>query len=106
MYLCISYDITSTKTRNYIVKVLEGYWFRVQKSVFEIQCNKSQYNRLKKSLKKALSIAEHKYPKDHKNIDSVKFYILSKVGEWNLDGRIDWVWKGFEKIYFEDCLIL
>lgn len=106
MYVSVSYDVTSDKTRRYIVKVLESYGFRVQRSVFEIECTMSQYKRLKNSLQKVLEKAKKNYPDDHDNIDSVKFYILSKVGEGNLDGRIDGVGEGYEKVYFEDCLIL
>jgi hypothetical protein len=36
----------------------------------------------------------------------VKFYILSKVGEWNLDGRVDWLWDWYEQAYFDDFLII
>ena len=106
MYISVSYDISSTKARNKVVNLLESYGFRVQKSVFEIQCNESQYKRLKKSLEKILWYAEKDYTESHTNIDSIKFYILSKSGEWSLDGRIDGLGAGFEKIYFDDCLIL
>lgn len=106
MYVSISYDITLTKARNKVVKLLESYGFRVQKSVFEVQLNKRQYRKLKKDLEYILNWANKEYPEEHKNIDSVKFYILSKEGEWNLDGRIDGVWEGFNKVYFEDFLIM
>jgi len=46
------------------------------------------------------------YPDGHENIDSIKFYILSKMGESSIEGRIDGIWEWFEKVYFEDCLIL
>jgi CRISPR/Cas system-associated endoribonuclease Cas2 len=106
MYLSISYDITDTKTRNKIVNVLESFWFRVQKSVFEIECNASQFKTLKKYLEVLLENADKIYGEDHSNVDSVKFYILSKVGEGDLSGRIDGLWKWYEKIYFQDVLIL
>jgi hypothetical protein len=89
MYVSVSYDITSTKARNRVVTLLESYGFRVQKSVFEIECNESQYRRLKIQLEAILTWANSQYPEDHCNGDSIKFYILSKVGEGNLDGRID-----------------
>lgn len=106
MYLAVTYDISANKTRNTVVKILESYGFRVQKSVFEIQCNVSQYKRLKKSLEKVLSRAEEIYGEEHENKDSVKFYVLSKVGERSLEGRIDGLWKWYEEVYFEDCLII
>ena len=106
MYLSISYDISSTKARNKVVKLLESYGFRVQKSVFEVQLNKRQYKILKKKLSSILKWTNKDYTEEHINIDSVKFYILSKEWEWNLDWRIDGVGEWFEKIYFEDFLIM
>ncbi|UFX83267.1 CRISPR-associated endonuclease Cas2 [Candidatus Absconditicoccus praedator] len=106
MYLSISYDITNTKARNRVVKLLESYGFRVQKSVFEVQLNDRQFKILKKQLKKILDWAKKQYPDEHENIDSVKFYILSKVGEGNLDGRVDGIGDGYEKIYFEEFMII
>ena len=105
MYLSVSYDITDTKTRNKIVDLLESYGFRVQKSVFEIECNPSQFKMLKKQLEVLLEKADRNYSEDHCNIDSVKFYVLSKIWEWDLSGRIDGLGKGYEKIYFQDVLI-
>lgn len=106
MYISISYDITFTKARNKVVKLLESYWFRVQKSVFEVQLNKNQYKKLKKELESILKLAKKNYHKDHENVDSIKFYILSKEGEWNLDWRIDGLGDWFKNIYFEDFLIM
>lgn len=106
MYLSISYDITCTKARNRVVKLLESYGFRVQKSVFEVQMREWQFKKLKKQLEKILRYAENNYPEDHTNIDSVKMYVLSKVGEWNLSWRIDWIGKWYEDVYFEDCMII
>ena len=46
--------------------------------------------------------------KKRKNLspdDQVKFYVLSKTGEdwWN---RIDGLWPGYEKVEFEEVLII
>jgi len=71
---------------------LESYWFRVQESVFEIELNNHQFDRLKKSLIYRLEYAKSKYGETEENNDSVKFYILSKVWDWNLDWRIYWLW--------------
>ena len=107
MYLSVSYDITRTKARNKIVKLLESYGFRVQKSVFEIELNESQFEKLKFQLWKILDVAQIYYKEVKlENNDSVKFYILSKVWEWNLEWRVDGLWKWYEKIYFPDILIL
>ena len=40
------------------------------------------------------------------NLDSIKFYVLSKVWEWSLDGGIEGLWTWYEKIYFPDIMIL
>lgn len=106
MYAAITYDITNDKARSKIVKILLSYGFRVQKSVFEVEITKSQFQTLKKSLIYRLEYARKWYKEDMENIDSIKFYILSKVWEWNLDGRIDWLWDWYEQAYFDDFLIL
>jgi CRISPR-associated endonuclease Cas2 len=81
MYLAITYDISNNKTRSKIVKILSSYGFRVQKSVFEIEVTKGQFQTLKKSLLYRLEYARKTYGDNYINVDSVKFYILSKVGE-------------------------
>lgn len=117
MYAVVTYDISSTKKRNKIVALLESYGFRVQKSVFEIELTESQYFALKKQLNKILEYGHKKWTNVGKKLviseesqwwedDSIKFYILSKVGEWNLDNRIDGLWAGYKKIHFEDVMIL
>lgn len=114
MYVCVTYDVSSTKKRNKVVSLLESYGFRVQKSVFEIELTESQYRILKKQLnsiltskrKTVFSNENPETPQDILDEDSIKFYILSKVWEGNLDGRIDGVWNGYQKVYFEDFMIL
>ncbi len=106
MYLAVTYDLTNNKARSKIVKILESYWFRVQKSVFELEVTKSQFETLKRSLIYRLEFARKKYDDNSENNDSVKFYILSKVWEGNLDWRIDWMWEGYEQAYFDNFLIL
>lgn len=92
MYAVVTYDISSTKKRNKIVALLESYGFRVQKSVFEIELTESQYFSLKKQLNKILEYGHKKWTNIDKKFviseesqrwkdDSIKFYILSKVGE-------------------------
>ncbi len=48
----VVYDISSDKERNRIDKILKGYGFRVQKSVFECRLVKSDRNRLLEDLEK------------------------------------------------------
>jgi len=104
MYIVVAYDITDDKLRRKIVKILEKYWFRVQKSVFETYIKPNQFEEMKRKLNWVLNLAKKK----RKNIwpnDSVRFYFLSKTWEdwWN---RIDWLWPGYEKIDFEEVLIV
>ncbi len=106
MYLVVSYDITNNKARNKIVSILESYGFRVQKSVFEVEITQNQFTRMKKSCWYWLAYAKSKYPENIENNDSIKFYILSKVGEWSLNGRIKWIGEGYQNAFFEDILIL
>lgn len=92
MYVSVTYDLTWTKARNKVIDLLERYGYRVQKSVFEIELTEQQYEKLKIQLKKILEKAELYYQENKlESNDSIKFYILSKTGEGNLDGRIDGV---------------
>jgi len=104
MYVVISYDITNTKLRNKIVKICESYGFRSQKSVFEAYIKPAQYERLKQKFKWVLKLAKIKWKNLSPN-DQIKFYILSKTGE-DWANRIDWLWPGFEKIEFEEVLVI
>ena len=104
MYIVVSYDITNTKLRNKIVKICEKYGFRAQKSVFEAYIKPNQFEELKRQINWLLNLAKKK----RKNLspdDQVKIYILSKTGEdwWN---RIDGLWPGYEKVEFEEVLII
>ena len=105
MYLVVAYDISHNKARTKIVKILESYWFRIQKSIFELEITKNQFESLKKSLSFWLEFAKTKYWENN-NEDSVKFYFLSKVWEWDLQWRIDWLWEWYKQAYFEDFLII
>lgn len=46
----VVYDITDNRERRRVSKVLEGYGFRVQRSVFECLLNRSFKKKLKKNL--------------------------------------------------------
>ena len=65
MKYLISYDISSDKRRRKVVKVLEGYGFRVQFSVFECDLNRKQYIELRNRLKPLLAT---------KTTDSIRLY--------------------------------
>ena len=106
MYLTVTYDITLTKARNKIVNLLDSYGFRVQKSVYEIQLNQKQFKILKKQMNRILKWAKTQYSEEHENIDGITFYVLSKIWEGSVEGRIDGLGEGFESVYFDDVLIM
>lgn len=107
MYLWVTYDLTRTKARNQVVDVLESYGYRVQKSVFEIEITESDFIKLKMKLEKILKKAEIYYQENNmESNDSVKFYILCKTGECNVEGRIDGVGEWYQKISFPEVMIL
>ena len=69
MRIVISYDISNDKRRNKIAKLLEGYGYRVQYSVFECDLDHKKLAILKRRLKP--------YVKG-KLEESIRFYPLTK----------------------------
>ncbi|MCT7965108.1 CRISPR-associated endonuclease Cas2 [Laspinema sp. D1] len=67
MFYLICYDITEDNRRNRVAKVLETYGMRVQKSVFEVVLNETEYHQLQTRLLKLLN----------KRQDQLRFYPLS-----------------------------
>ncbi|MFR4714153.1 MAG: CRISPR-associated endonuclease Cas2 [Blautia wexlerae] len=65
------YDIVDNKRRSQLVKYLQGYGFRVQKSCFEVILNKSVFKKLK------MEIAQ--YATDE---DSIRIYQLHGIGRY------------------------
>ena len=51
MYVLITYDIASTKKRNKVAALLEGFGLRVNYSVFELDIKAKKLERLLKNLK-------------------------------------------------------
>jgi len=47
----VVYDISDNKERRWVNKILIGFGFRVQKSVFECRLDRRYYNELKRKLK-------------------------------------------------------
>ena len=52
VYALIIYDIVDNKRRAGLVKFLQGYGFRVQKSCFEVRISKTLFNKLKNEINK------------------------------------------------------
>ena len=65
-FYLISYDIESDRRRNKVAKTLEGFGDRVQKSVFELNIDERQRERLEKRLQKLID----------SETDSVRWYRL------------------------------
>ena len=62
------YDISDTKRRNAMVKCLESYGIRVQKSAFETNVTRKQYENMSSEASKLID----------KETDSLRFYFLPK----------------------------
>ena len=84
----IIYDIIDNKTRNKMVKLLESYGNRVQKSAFEALLTSAQYNEV---IRKICNIINEE--------DNVRMYRLNSSNEVVLIGTSD-------TIYEEDVIII
>lgn len=84
----IIYDIINNKTRNKMVKLLESYGNRVQKSAFEALLTSAQYNEV---IRKICNIINEE--------DNVRMYRLNSSNEVVLIGTSD-------TIYEEDVIII
>ena len=76
--ILVIYDVVCDKRRRYIVKTLEGYGQRVQKSAFELYLNQKQARLMTTQLSRYIDEQE----------DSLRIYILhanSKVNCWGKD---------------------
>ena len=65
----ISYDISETRIRNKVSKILEGFGRRIQYSVFECNLEEKVYNRLYERLLEQVIDSES---------DSIRIYCLCK----------------------------
>lgn len=68
--ILVIYDIIENKRRSRLVKILEGYGFRVQKSAFEARLSDRQYQKL-------LSAVENFALED----DNIRIYKINGQGE-------------------------
>lgn len=76
MRVVVSYDISDDKRRRMVAKVLEGYGYRVQYSVFECDLSVEQLKKLRRALKPFVK---------GKELDSVRFYPLPKDAVKKID---------------------
>lgn len=86
--ILVIYDIVKNKRRNKMVKVLEGYSTRVQKSAFEAYLDKKLYAKMVSEIKDIID------PKT----DSLRIYFL------NFDTEVKTF--GIASIHQEDVVIL
>ena len=66
MFVVVSYDIPDDKRRSRVARTLEDYGARVQYSVFEVNLDPGQVNKMRGELAR---IAEE-------DVDSIRFYTL------------------------------
>lgn len=74
--ILIIYDIIDNKRRTKMVKLLESYGTRVQRSAFEALINRNQYSKIIEGIKKTIS-----------NEDNVRIYGLNSSNELLLLGE-------------------
>lgn len=65
----VIYDVVDNKTRNRLVKCLERYGVRVQKSAFEALLNRKQYDAMMRRASKMINPIE----------DSLRVYVLDDI---------------------------
>ena len=65
----VIYDVVDNKTRNHLVKCLERYGVRVQKSAFEALLNRKQYDAMMRRASRIINPVE----------DSLRVYILDDI---------------------------
>ena len=69
MFVVIAYDISNTKRRTKIMKVLQGYGAHAQECVFECDLTAGTYRQLRQRLKALINVEE----------DNVRFYHLCQA---------------------------
>lgn len=79
--ILIIYDIIETKRRNKMVKLLESYGIRVQKSAFEALLDYGRYSELLLLIPKIID-----------NDDNVRIYRLNSSNEVKLYGESDTIY--------------
>ncbi len=67
-FVVVAYDIRDDRTRNRVCNTLKNYGSRIQRSVFECNLNRRQYEKMKEEVRRLLDIEE----------DLVRFYRLCK----------------------------
>ena len=84
----VIYDVVDNKTRNHLVKYLEQYGVRVQKSAFEALLNRKQYDVMMRRASRIINPVE----------DFLRVYILDdiiNIYTWGIGERKE-----------QDCIIL
>ena len=84
----VIYDVVDNKTRNHLVKCLERYGVRVQKSAFEALLNRKQYEAMMRRASRIINPVK----------DSLRVYILDdiiNIYTWGIGERKE-----------QDCIIL
>jgi CRISPR-associated protein Cas2 len=66
MFIVVCYDIPDDRRRTRVAKALEGFGYRVQKSVFECEVSPELYQKMKRRIERLV----------RKEEDSVRYYNL------------------------------
>ena len=77
MFVAVCYDVSSDRTRRKVVKALEDYGARVQKSVFECRINDRQFAELRQKLSGLI----------RREGDLVRYYNLCRRCQQNIEFR-------------------
>ena len=72
----ISYDITHSKTRNNLYRILSSYCTRVQFSVFEFELKNEIYNELMERINNLVTKYNNDLKKENKFTFSIRIYFL------------------------------
>lgn len=71
----VCYDIVDDRRRAKVMKTMEGFGRRVQKSVFECELNETRLARLENLLKRVINVQEDQvrfYPLYESNIEQIR----------------------------------
>ena len=80
VYALIIYDIVDDKRRNRLVKFVQGYGFRVQKSCFEVYIRKTLFQKLKTEIEQFAT-----------EEDNIRIYRIHGKGQVTCYGKTSFV---------------
>ncbi len=82
-FYLVCYDIVEDRRRNRVMKLLKGYGFHVQKSVFECYLSATQLERLSKRLSREVDVKTDSVRIYPMTLQSVRQVQIIGIGEVN-----------------------